>query len=319
MKALVTGASGFVGQWLTKAMLERGWAVTGAGPGDAFDAPLLAADVRSAVRWVDCDVRRSEDLARAFDASTPDVVVHLAGIAFVPGAGKDPGLAAETNVLSTVRLLGLVRERRAAGTLDPTVLVIGSGEQYGRHDDAELPLPETAEQRPHSAYAATKSAQEVFALEAFRETGARVICTRSFNHSGPGQATHFMMPAFVSRVLALRGQPQPVLMTGNQHTVRDFLHVEDVARAYISLLERGVPGECYNVSSGTGHSVGEIARRVLQRVGVEAEVRADPALVRPADVPALVGDPTKLRAATGWTPARDVDAILDDLIHAAPH
>lgn len=315
MRALVTGAAGFVGQWLVQAMLERGWEVTGAGHEASFDAPRLGAAAQG-VRWVRGDVRSPDDLARALDAARPDVVAHLAGIAFVPGAGKDPGLAAEVNVVSTVRLLGLLRERRAAGTLDPRVLVIGSGEQYGRHDAAELPLPETAEQRPFSAYAATKVAQEVFARQAHREHGLAVVCTRSFNHSGPGQAPHFLLPALVTRTLALRGQADPVLLTGNQHTERDFLHVADVAAAYITLLERGTPGEAYNVSSGVGSRVGELAHRVLARIGIPAEVRVDPALARPSDVPSLVGDSARLRA-LGWAPTRDVDAIIDDLIHAA--
>jgi GDP-4-dehydro-6-deoxy-D-mannose reductase len=107
-------------------------------------------------------------------------------------------------------------------------------------------------------------------------------------------------------------------MTGNQGTERDFLHVADVATAYIMLLERGVPGEVYNVSSGVGHRVGDLAHRVLARMGVSAEVRIDPALARPSDVPSLVGDSAKLRA-LGWAPSRDVDVILYDLIHAASH
>lgn len=317
MRALVTGAGGFVGQWLVQAMLERGWAVTGVGHEPSFEAPRLGAEARR-VTWVRADVRSLEDVARAVDAARPDAIVHLAGIAFVPKAGNDPGLAAETNVVSTVRLLGVVRERRAAGTLDPRVLVIGSGEQYGRHDHAELPLSEAAEQRPFSAYAATKVAQEVFARQAHREHGMHVICTRSFNHSGPGQAPHFLLPALVARTLPLRGQAAPVLLTGNQHTERDFLHVTDVAGAYITLLERGAPGEVYNVSSGVGHKVGDLAHRVLSHVGMNAEVRVDPALARPSDVPSLVGDSSKLRA-LGWSPTRDVDGIIDDLIHAASH
>ena len=317
MRALVTGAGGFVGQWLVQAMLERGWDVTGAGHEASFDAPRLGATA-SSVRWVRCDVRSPDDLARAIDESRAEVIAHLAGIAYLPAAGKDPAHAADVNTLSTVRLLALVRERRAAGTLDPRVLVIGSGEQYGRHDAAALPLRESAEQRPFSPYAASKVAQEVFALQAHREAGTQVVCTRSFNHSGPGQSPNLLLPALVTRTLALRVQAAPVLLTGNQHTRRDFLHVADVAAAYITLLERGAPGEAYNVSSGVGHEVGELAHRVLRRVGVAAEVRVDPALARPSDVPALVGDSARLRA-LGWAPTRDVDAIIDDLIHAASH
>jgi GDP-4-dehydro-6-deoxy-D-mannose reductase len=239
-------------------------------------------------------------------------------VTFVPDAADDPGATAEVNVVAAARLLGVVRQRRRAGTLDPVVVVVGSAEQYGRHDATELPLVETAEQRPHTVYAATKVAQEAMALEAFRTDGVRVIVTRSFNHSGPGQNPRLLLPALVRRALALRAAPGPMLV-GNQTTVRDFLHVSDVVRAYIQLADRGTAGEAYNVASGEGHSVGDLTRHVLARVGVAAEIESDPALVRAADVPALVGDATKLRAATGWTRQRSLDDILDDLIHAATY
>jgi GDP-4-dehydro-6-deoxy-D-mannose reductase len=145
----------------------------------------------------------------------------------------------------------------------------------------------------------------------------RVIATRSFNHSGPGQSPRFLLPGLVARAVALRARGGDALALGNQAPVRDFLHVADVVAAYIALAERGVPGEAYNVASGAGRSVGEVARRVLDRVGAAARLESDPALVRAADVPALVGSPAKLAAHTGWAPRRTFDDLLDDLIAAA--
>lgn len=270
------------------------------------------------MRWIAGDVRDAAHLAAALDAAQPDAVFHLAGVTFVPAAGDDPGAATEVNVVAAARLLGLVRQRRAAGTLDPAVVVVGSAEQYGRHDAAELPLTERAEQRPHTVYAATKVAQEALALQAWRADGVRVIATRSFNHSGPGQHPRFLLQALVTRALALRaaGGGDRRLLVGNQGTTRDFLHVRDVVAAYIAVAERGAAGEAYNVASGRGRSVGDLARRVLARVGVDAAVESDPALVRPVDVPALVGDATRLRTTTSWAPRHSFDALLDDLIAA---
>ena len=99
--------------------------------------------------------------------------------------------------------------------------------------------------------------------------------------------------------------------------MRDFLHVDDVVEAYIALAARGRPGEAYNVASGVGHSVGDLARRVLARVGIAARIESDLALVRPAEVPALVGSAAKLAADTGWAPRRTLDDLIDDLIAAA--
>lgn len=298
-------------------MHADGWTITAAGTARPDDAALGTGG--RAAEWVLGDVRDGAHLAEAVDRAAPDAVFHLAGVTFVPEAAKDPGATAEVNVVAAARLLGVVRGRRRAGTLDPVVLIVGSAEQYGRHEAHELPLVETSEQRPRTVYAATKVAQEAMALEAWRAEQVKVICTRSFNHSGPGQASRFLLPGLVGRVRALAASATPgPLMVGNQTPVRDFLHVSDVVAAYIALVARGRPGEAYNVSSGTGWSVGALADRVLARVGLAVPVESDPALVRPAEVPALVGSAAKLRAETGWAPRRDLDGILDDLLASTP-
>jgi GDP-4-dehydro-6-deoxy-D-mannose reductase len=179
-----------------------------------------------------------------------------------------------------------------------------------------MPLGEDAEQRPLTLYAASKAAQEVACFQAVRSQGLRVVCTRSFSHSGVGHDGRFLLPALVTRALAL--PPSGGRLTiGNGDTVRDFLHVEDVVTAYLALLEAGVAGDAYNVSSGEGISVRALAEAVLQRVGVSADISSDPALTRPVDVPVQVGANAKLRRATGWAPRRTREDIIDDLIHAA--
>ncbi len=322
MRALVTGAAGFVGQWLVRDLLTAGHEVTGLTLVDpSTTATLLSTDEQAAVDWLMGDVCRTEDVRRALDVALPDVVFHLAGVSSVAAATGDPGAAAEVNIVGAARLLGEVRVRRRVGVLDPAVIVVGSGEQYGRHEKSALPLAEDAEQRPLTVYAATKAAQEVVALEAFRSEGVRVIATRSFNHSGPGQSPSFLLPALVRRALALRSgggnggsERRAVLSLGNTSSIRDFLHVADVTAAYIALAARGRAGEIYNVSSGVGVSVKELAVQVLAATGVKAPLATDPALVRPVDVPALVGDNARLRDATGWAPTRTLRTLIDDLV-----
>lgn len=292
-----------------RALAERGDEVHGL----ALEMPASPGNV---VRWHVGDVRDAASLSAVLAASRPEAVFHLAGISSVGSAASDPTLACDTNVTATVGLLAAVARLRDDDLADPVVLVVGSSEQYGAHPASEQPLTEAAEQRPLTLYAATKCAQETFARQAARRDGLRVVCTRSFNHSGAGQSEHFLLPALVRRALAL-----PVaggeLRLGNLTPVRDLSHVSDVVRAYIHLAERGAPGEAYNVCSGVGHSVREMAEAVLRRVGVEARLVEDPALVRPVDVPILVGSAAKLRAATDWEPRRTLDDCIDDLIHAA--
>jgi GDP-4-dehydro-6-deoxy-D-mannose reductase len=318
VRALVTGAAGFAGQWLCRELLHSGWEVWGTRLDDALPPGALDSETGDAVRWWEGDLRAPTAAHDAIEAATPDAIFHLAGIAHVPSANADPAGTLEVNVILAARLLAHVRARRAAGTLDPVVVMVGSGEQYGRHALAEMPLDEGAAQQPMGVYAASKAAQEVIALEAHRTGGVRVIAVRPFNHTGPGQSPNFVVPALVRRAVALRGTSKSLVM-GNTDTIRDFSHVEDVVRGYVALAERGTAGEAYNIASGVGTEVAALARRILALAGVDAKLQMDPALVRPADVPALVGSAARLRAATGWTPRHSLDSILEELIRAASH
>lgn len=314
---LVTGGGGFVGQWLARLLLQRGHEVSLAGLGTLNESPpILTAEERARVRWIAMDVRRQDEIASALDASRAEAVVHLAGIAFQPAGDLNPTLAYDVNVLGAVRLLALVNERRAAGTMDPTILIVGTGVQYGVHPAGEQPLSEDAEQWPLTAYAASKTAQEAVALQSHRSTGLRVVCTRSFNHSGAGQSAEYLLPSLVGRALALKRGGGTTLSLGND-VVRDYLHVSDVAEAYLALVERGRAGEVYNVCSGSGVSVRQLAADVLLRAGVSAEISTAPSLMRATDIPALIGSPEKLMRETGWSPRTTHADIIDDLLNAA--
>lgn len=331
MRALVTGAAGFVGRWLTHALRSEGIAVTAlalsetAVPSDVPADSITGAGATplsemAPITWRLGDLRDDRFVSHVVEAARPDFVVHLAAISHLPTAAADPAMAWDINVTASARLLYHLERLRERGHADPTVLVIGSAEQYGRQELEAPAVSEDTPQVPRTVYAATKAAQEIMAMQCWRATGLRIVAARSFNHSGRGQDARFLLPALVSRALALRDAPPGALLpVGNTTPVRDFLHVSDVVSAYISLLRRGTPGEAYNVASGTGRSVREVVERVLARTGADATITTDPALVRPIDVPALVGNPQKLHDATGWRASRTFDDIIDDLIHAATH
>jgi len=316
MRVLVTGGGGFVGQWLAKALLERDDAVDLAGLGEPSPSGVLSADELSRIRWLPLDVRDDRAVDEVVEQSRPDIVVHLAALSFPPEADRAPVVTFDINVLGTVRLLHAIGQRRAAGTLDPVVLVIGSAVQYGRHEESDMPLDEGAEQRPVNTYAASKVAQEVAAVQAHRATGLRVICTRSFNHSGTGQAPEYLLPSLVARVMRIARGEERCLTLGND-AVRDYLHVSDVVRAYLLLVSRGTVGEVYNVASGHGVSVRQLAADVLLRANVNAEISNDPALARSTDIPVLVGSPDRLMRDTGWAPLKTHADIIDDLLRSA--
>lgn len=310
-RVLITGGAGFVGQWLGRALLQQGWTVFAGTVDGPARGPVLSREEQEAIRWLPMDVAADDSVARAVQDSAPDRVVHLAGIAFAPAANASPVRAFEINALGVMRLLAALEGGRAR------VLVVGSAEQYGAQDASAYPIPESATLRPLTPYAAAKATQELIALQVQRSSGREVVCTRSFNHSGVGHGAEYLLPTLVRRVRELP-RSGGTLRIGNGDVIRDYSHVSDVVAAYLGLLDRGVPGEVYNVCSGRGMRVREIAERVLKRAGVSADITSDTALLRSIDVPILIGDHSKLRAATGWTPQRSIDDILDDLINAAP-
>lgn len=319
-RILVTGAAGFVGQWLLPALRVAFPEATlfGLATDPITDERPRGVPAAVPTTWLIGDLREDRYVRDAMATAQPDLVIHLAAISHLPTAAADPAQAWDVNVTATARLLHQLEAQRQAGRGEARVLIVGSAEQYGRHESHEEPLAETAVQAPRTVYAATKAAQEVLALQQWRATGLPIVVARSFNHSGAGQPPRFLLPALVDRARSLAnapaGTPMPV---GNRTPIRDFLHVSDVVAAYISLCQRGTPGEAYNVASGTGWSVQQVLERVVARTGTRAVPTEDPALVRPVDVPSLIGDPRKLQHATQWRATRSLDDIIDDLLHAA--
>lgn len=317
MRALITGGGGFVGQWLARALLTRGDDVHLTGLGTTLTGPdVLSRDELRRVRWMPADMRDSEDVELVVQRSKADVIFHLAGVSFPPDAERAPTTTYDVNALGAVRLLASIRRMKSAGVSDPVVIVVGSGMQYGAHPPAAMPLSESADQNPATTYAASKAAQEIAARQVFLSSGVRVIATRSFNHSGVGHGSQYLLPSLVARVRAIAAGAPPRLTLGND-VVRDYLHVDDVVAAYLLLAERGHAGEVYNVASGRGVSVRQLAEDVLQHARVQAEISTDPALTRAFDVPINIGSPAKLQTHTGWAPTKTHADIIDDLLHAS--
>jgi GDP-4-dehydro-6-deoxy-D-mannose reductase len=187
--------------------------------------------------------------------------------------------------------------------------VYGAGAHAPR-EESDLPAP-------CSPYAASKLGGEVAALEAWRRTGLRVIVARAFAHTGPGQDARFVVPAFAQRLRFAKRIGAPVVKVGNLEPVRELLHVKDVVDAYARLLVKGEPGEVYNVASGMGISLEHLLFELATLVGMRPIPEADPDLLRAADIPHLVGDATKLRTTTGWTPRIPLHQTLRDVVDAA--
>jgi GDP-4-dehydro-6-deoxy-D-mannose reductase len=313
MKVLVTGADGFAGRHLVARLVEQGHQVTaGCRPVGGPQAPF-GDSWAQAIQMVPLELD-DPDLVRSAVGTGHEAVVHLAAVASVREAREDPGRAWVVNAAGTARLLDAVL---VAGN-DPVVLVVSTAEVYGNGPDGarvETDLPS-----PQSPYAASKLGGEIAALEAWRRSGLRVIVARPFIHTGPGQHPPYVVPSFIERLLGLRASgSQNRVPTGNLDLVRDLLDVRDVVEAYLLLLDRGRPGETYNIARGKGFTLREIFQRIAAEIGVSAEPVLDPRLVRPVDIPHLVGNAGKLRQTTGWSPAISLEQTLRDMVHAQTH
>jgi GDP-4-dehydro-6-deoxy-D-mannose reductase len=316
MKVLVTGGDGFVGRWLIRRLLDDGREVYGAVRpvvGGAHPNDGLTDDERAAVRWLPLELTDPESVRKCVDLPY-DVVVHLAGVASGAEAARDPGHAWMVNAAGTARVAAVLAEARRAGRGDTMLVYASTAEVYGA--GAHAPRTETDPPAPCSPYAASKLGGETAALEAWRRTGLRVVVARAFSHTGAGQDVRFVVPAFAQRLRFAKKIGAPVVKVGNLEPVREFLHVKDVVDAYARLMVKGEPGEIYNVASGQGVTLEDLLFKLADMVGVRPIPEVDPDLMRAADIPHLVGDASKLRRATGWTPRIPLDQILKDVLDA---
>ena len=298
---LVTGAAGFAGGHLLEFLAGR-------GPVTAVTRSTPPPDFLPFATWSQLDLLDRDAVRRAIAEIRPARIFHCAGAPHIATSWTNTAYALQANVLTTHHLFEAVRR----ANLRCRVVVAGSAAVYAPTTER---LREEDVLRPVSPYGVSKLAQEQLSLLAGGEPGVEVIVTRSFNHTGPRQAADFAAPAMARQVALIeRGAAPPVLHVGNLDPVRDITDVRDIVRAYALLMEHGRPGSVYNVGSGVGRPIRAVVDALLTRSATPVELRVDPARLRPSDTPVVVGDPGKLREATGWEPAIPFDRMIDDLL-----
>ena len=302
-RVLVTGAGGFVGPHLVAALRARGAHVRGAGIG----AP--GADV-ALDSWVEADLAQSAGAQDAITAAAIDAVVHLAGQSSAARSFEAPDETFRANVTGTWTLLEAVRVHAHAAR----VLVVGTSEVYGPIEPGTR-AAEDAPFRPVSPYALSKAAAEQVA-RAYHDThGLDVVRARPFGHTGPGQTPRFVVPSFAQQVAAIEaGQAEPVLRVGNLDVTRDLCDVRDIVEGYCALLERGRRGDVYNLCRGEGVRLHDVVEQLAGMAHVSVRVEVDPARLRPADTPWLVGDASHAEHDTGWRAGRAFADTLRDVL-----
>ncbi|MBM3313583.1 GDP-mannose 4,6-dehydratase [candidate division WOR-3 bacterium] len=310
MKCLITGITGFAGSHLADYLLSRG-----------------DCEVHGTMRWRSrtenithladritthiCDMRDAAAMYELMRDLRPERIYHLAAQSYVPMSWTAPTETMTTNVIGQTNILEAIR---AVGC-STRVQIAGSSEEYGLVRPEETPIRETNPLRPLSPYAVSKVAQDLMGYQYHQSYGMHIIRTRGFNHTGPRRGEVFVTSNFARQIVRIeKGLQSPVIQVGNLNAVRDFSDVRDTVVGYYLALEKGKPGDVFNVALGKGYRIQEVLDILLSFSTVKIETRQDPKRLRPSDVELLVGDATKLRTETGWEPKYRFEQTMKDLL-----
>ncbi|HST05692.1 MAG TPA: GDP-mannose 4,6-dehydratase [Chloroflexia bacterium] len=333
MRVLITGITGFAGSHLMDFLLSDHPEVQLFGtyrrrsrlehvahvadklhmvePGVASVETLEHAFQPDKVNLVECDLLDAFSTHKLISSVRPDLIFHLAAQSHVPASWNAPASTLQDNVLGQVNLFEAVR---SVG-IDPLIQIAGSSEEYGMVYPDEVPMKETNPLRPLSPYAVSKVSQEMLAYQYRQSYGIKSIVSRGFNHSGPRRGENFVDSSFARQVALIeKGKQEPVIYVGDLSSKRDFTDVRDMVRAYWLLLQKGKPGEVYNIGSGNTRPMQEVLDKLLAMSKVDVEVRVDPTRLRPSDVMILWADASKFMDATGWKPTIPYEQTLSDLL-----
>lgn len=312
MNVLITGITGFAGSHLADYILENYPEVKVYGIVRWRSRMENVEHLKGKIKLIEGDIRDYVSIRSVMEEVKPDIIFHLAAQSFVPTSWKAPQETLSTNIIGQTNIFEAVRELG----LNPAIQIAGSSEEYGLVYENEVPIKETNPLRPLSPYAVSKVAQDFLGYQYFKSYGMRIIRTRGFNHTGPRRGEVFVTSNFSKQIALIeKGKQEPVIKVGNLEAIRDFTDVRDMVRGYWFAATKGEPGDVYNICSGKGYKIREILDMLLSLSKVKVKVEVDPERLRPSDVPVLIGDNSKFREKTGWSPQIPFEKTVEDLLN----
>jgi GDP-4-dehydro-6-deoxy-D-mannose reductase len=308
IRVLITGATGFVGGHLIRALEEEGQSAF-----EIFGTTYPDAPPHSGNKFFFLDLRSEKEVMKLLGEIRPDWIFHLAAISNVRRSWQMRSETIETNVLGTHNLLEAVRQVAPAAR----VLFISSSDVYGFGPELAEALTEEAPLEVLSPYAYSKVAGELLCGFYGKIENIDIVIARPFPHTGPGQTEDFVCSDWARQAAQIeRGDIAPILRVGNLDVRRDFCDVRDVVTAYILLLRKGRRGEPYNICSGKAIALREVLEFLIRESAgnTSISVEVDAAKLRKTDVHSLIGSNRKISVETGWSPRIQMDRILRDLL-----
>jgi len=310
MKALITGISGFAGSHLAEFLLNKGYKVYGTFY-DKSTFSNLNGFIDN-IKLFENDIRNYNTLKQIIKKVQPDEIYHLAAISFIPTALKNPKITFDTNLYGTLNLYKAIIELK----LNPKVLFIGSGDEYGLVNEKDIPINEDCPLKPLNPYSISKASADFLSYFYFRNYNLNIIRVRPFNHIGPRQSPEFVCSNFAKQIAEIEKElKEPIIKVGNLEAKRDFTDVRDMVRAYWLAIQKGELGEVYNICSGKAILIEELLNRILALCEKNIRINQDPKRLRTSDVPLLIGNFTKFTKKTDWEPEIPLKKTLKDIVN----
>jgi len=309
LRILITGHSGFAGKHLIE-YLSRGSSHVFFGidlKRSSTDPDIADSELIEEIADLS-DRKQAGEIIKKF---RPDQIYHLAAQSSVSHSWKDPVGTFRANVFGGINLLESIREISP----DTSMLVICTAEEYGEIKDGRA-IVESDKIYPENPYAVSKTAMDFISTIYHRAYGLNIKVARSFNHIGPGQSEGFVCSDFARQIALIEaGLQKPVINVGNLESSRDFLDVRDVIKAYWHIMNKGKPGDVYNVCSGRAVKISALLDMLISlSLKNDIVVKVDKKKSRPIDIAEIFGDNSKLISATGWKPEYKLESSLGDAL-----
>lgn len=311
MKVLVTGASGFVGKYLLRQLVQLpDLAIT------AVANEVPQEDLIDGVSWSKLDITSSESVDELVRSVQPEVIYHLAAQSHVPTSFSDPQQTFMVNLFGTLNLLEAAKRFAPSST----VINIGSAAAYGKTFQDGHHVDERDNFQPQNPYASSKAAADLLMAQYAESTDLKIIRLRPLNHIGPGQNKNFVVSSFASQLVEIKKSGRGgILKVGDLSPERDFLDVRDVVDAYVTILLRRdqiKSGEAFNICAGRSFKIVHVLNKLIEFSGAEVEVVVDPERLRPVDMPIVNCSSDKLRAQLNWAPKYSLEQSLRDILNS---
>lgn len=307
MRVLITGVTGFVGNWLARHCISLGYEVYGMKRWRSNTH--LIEDIKDKIRLIECDLTDSWAVRKAIRWIEPKQVYHLAAQSYVDASFQNPVQTLQDNIIGTANLLEAIKE------YDPKTKIhfASSSEVYGQVSPDETPITEKNTLRPASPYAVSKASCDLLCQHYNEAHGMNIVITRSFTHTGPGRGEVFVESAFAKQIALIERGRLGVLHHGNLDSIRTWLDVRDIVRLFVMALDK-CPPEVYVVGGDNTRTVSEMLTYMTSRSTRNIKTYVDMSKYRPSDVTRQIPDSSKIRKLTGWTPEIPFSKTMDDLL-----